>query len=210
MVGNTLYVSSLNTDDVRAYDATTGAQLPGFLISGGIHKPADIAVTGNVLYLVRGGDGLIGTYNATTGAPINPSFISLVSAGRFPFGLALSGGTLYVSDFNGSTISEYNASTGALINGSFIAGLQRPAGLTLSGNTLYVANSAGNTIGAYNAATGAPVTDFTSPAGLDNPFGVAVAGVPEPGPCILLALCMAAGAIWRGRRSAAGGANARA
>ncbi len=208
IAGNTLYVSEITGDDVRAFNVTTGAPVAGFALSGGIHEPAQIAVTGNILYLARGGDGLIGTYNATTGAPINPSFISLISAGRFPFGLALSGGTLYVSDFNGSTISEYDANTGALLNGSFITGLQRPTGLTLSGNTLYVANSAGNTVGAYNALTGAPAAGFTSPAGLDNPFGVAVATVPEPGPCVFLALCAVAGVVWRRRRSAAGRVNA--
>lgn len=200
VAGNTLYVSETTSDDVRAFNATTGAPVAGFALSGGIHEPAQIAVTGNVLYLARGGDGLIGTYNATTGAPINTGFISLLSANRFPFGLALLGSTLYVSDFNGSTISEYDASTGALLNGSFVTGLQRPTGLTLSGNTLYVANSAGNTVGAYNALTGAPVVGFTSPAGLDNPFGVAVSGVPEPGPCVLLTLSAVAGVVWRGRR----------
>ena len=161
------------------------------------------AIHGNVLYLARGGDGLIGTYNATTGAPINSGFISLVSDGRFPFGLALAGNVLYVSDFNGSTVSEYNATTGTLINGSFISGLQRPTGLALFGNTLYVTNSSGNSVGAYNAVTGAAIAGFVSPSGLDNPFGVAVAVVPEPGSCVLLASCVTAGAVWRWRRRSA-------
>src|ERR671937_1631601 len=71
-----------------------------------------IPVAGRAQILVANeGNNTIGKYDATTGAPINPSFIS--SGLDFPNGLALSGDKLYVSNYSGNTIGLYNAKTGA-------------------------------------------------------------------------------------------------
>jgi len=56
----------------------------------------------------------VGEFNATTGALINPSFIT-----------GLNG----PSDSN--TVGEYNATTGAAINASFIKGLSNPSELAV-------------------------------------------------------------------------------
>jgi hypothetical protein len=73
----------------------------------------------------------VGKYNATTGEPINSSFISSELFG--PAGLALSGGNLFVVDFSKRTIGKYNATTGETINSSFISsGLNNPFGIAVS------------------------------------------------------------------------------
>ena len=126
-----------------------------------------------VLYVSQVGNGAntgtVSTYDATTGALINPNFITGVNdAGP----ILLSGNTLYVG--NGSdpaALQEFNATTGAAINANFVTGLFAPQGILVSDNTLYVSDRNPTTgqgrIGDYNAVTGAainanliPVTGF--------------------------------------------------
>jgi hypothetical protein len=133
--------------------------------------------------------GVVGEYNATTGAPINADFISGLN---FPFGLALSGNTLFVANSASNTVGAYDATTGAPINASLITGLRDPYGLAASGNTLFVANIANptepiGTVGEYDATTGAPINaNFIT--GLTGPFGLAVASpVPEASPWWMMA-----------------------
>lgn len=120
-------------------------------------------------------NGTIGEYDAATGAPINPSFISGLNV---PVGLTISGGNLFVTNYGagaGATIGEYDAATGALINPSFISGLHGPAGVTISGGDLFVANYDGGTIGEYDAATGAAV-NASLVSGLSSPDGIVISG----------------------------------
>src|SRR6266481_2358730 len=128
-------------------------------------------VTGDAqIFVTNAFSNTIGEYNATTGAPINSSFISGLD---FPNGIALFGGNLFVANSGNNTIGEYNAATGASINSSFISSvLNEPRGIALFGGNLFVANSGNNTIGEYNAATGAPInSSFIS--GLVFPRGIA-------------------------------------
>jgi len=71
--------------------------------------------------------GVVGEYDAKTGAAISPSFITGLSE---PSGLAVKGNTLFVANFGG-TVGEYDATTGAAINASFITGLSEPSGLAV-------------------------------------------------------------------------------
>jgi hypothetical protein len=124
--------------------------------------------------------GTVSQYNATTGALINPNFITGVNdAGA----ILLSGNTLYVADASAfGPVGAYNATTGAAINTTLIKGLGAPAGLLVSGNTLYVANRDPSTVqtrvGSYNAATGAVINaTLITGLGLDsNPAGLALSG----------------------------------
>jgi PQQ-like domain/PKD domain len=123
------------------------------------------------LYVTYG--NTVAEYNATTGAVINPSFITSTS-GTTIFGLLFSGNILYVANYDTSTLGEYNATTGAVINANFITGLTGPLGLALSGNILYVANS-GGTVGEYNATTGAVINAafIRTPS---TAYGLAISG----------------------------------
>jgi DNA-binding beta-propeller fold protein YncE len=104
-----------------------------------------------VTELPQGGPiGVVGKYDATTGAAISPSFITGLN---FPVGLAVKGNTLFVANFDAGTVGKYDATTGGAINASFITGLNGPVGLAVKGNTLFVANLFGNTVGKYDATT---------------------------------------------------------
>src|SRR5439155_1443830 len=87
-------------------------------------------VTGDAqIFVTNAFSNTIGEYNATTGAPINSSFISWLD---FPTGIALFGGNLFVANAGNNTIGEYNATTGATINSSCISsGLNNPAGIVV-------------------------------------------------------------------------------
>jgi hypothetical protein len=79
-----LYVSDYAAGTVNEYDATTGATVPGFSISG-LEGPRDLALSGNDLYVAS--NSTVSEYDATTGAII-PGFSISVGAAA---GLALSG-----------------------------------------------------------------------------------------------------------------------
>ncbi len=63
------------------------------------------------------GDGIVGEYNATTGAAIKANFITELF---FPSALAVSGNNLLVADVG--RVGEYSATTGAAINANFVQG----------------------------------------------------------------------------------------
>ncbi len=113
--------------------------------------------------------GVVGKYDATTGAAISPSFITGLN---FPVGLAVKGNTLFVANADGNTVGKYDAKTGAAISPSFITGLNAPFGLAVLGNTLFVANFGSGTVGKYDATTGAAINaNFIT--GLNVPVGLA-------------------------------------
>jgi hypothetical protein len=175
------YVSLPDSNTVGEYSAG-GAAINANFITTGLNVPIWIAVSGNTLFVANTASGTIGTYNATTGAPISENFITGASGG-----LAVSGNTLFVAGggpFVGTGIvSEYNASTGAVINANFITGLTTPRTIAVTGNTLFVTcNGSGppgsilpGIVSAYSATTGAAINaNFIT--GLSNPQGLAVSG----------------------------------
>lgn len=115
----------------------------------------------------------VGTYDASTGAAMNSSFITSFGISG-PSALLLSGNILYVA--SAAAVTAYNATTAAVIT-SFGTGF--PAfigGLALSGNILYVTNEATgtNTVKTYDATTGAALS-LTINLGT-RPSGIAVSG----------------------------------
>lgn len=182
-----LYVGVQNNNTIAEYNATTGAEINGSLVSGVTVSGktgviTEILPSGNDLYAtivnVSSGDvGAVGEYNATTGAAINSSLITGLS---LPGGLAISGNNLYVLDRNAGTIGEYNATTGAAIHSTLVSGLSAasPLHIVLSGNSLYVVNfNPGGTgsVGEYNATTGAAINSSLV-SGLGLPEGIAISG----------------------------------
>src|SRR5258707_1052328 len=75
-----------------------------------------------------GAIGVVGKYDATTGAAISATFITGLNR---PGGLAVLGNTLFVANSGGGTVGKYDAKTGAAINATFITGLNRPEGLAV-------------------------------------------------------------------------------
>jgi len=127
------------------------------------------------LYVTNGETDSVGEYNATTGATINTSLISVLPN---PGGLAISGNDLYVG-VNGM-VAEFDATTGAPIAGFTTirglgsgGGLGLGLGLAISGSDLYVAGS--STVGVYNAKTGAAI-HASLISGLDSIGGIAISG----------------------------------
>ena len=156
---------------VGTYDAA-GAVINSSFITG-LDGPQGLLLSGNTLYVADYLAGRVGTYNATTGAAINASFISGAGVGN-PDSFALLGNLLYVASING-TVGVYNAITGAAINANLIAGLTNPQGLALLGNNLFVTDSFTNSVGKYDAITGLPINaSFIS--GLNGPVAMALHG----------------------------------
>ena len=167
-----IYVPNKGTNSVGAYNASTGQAVPGFSlsvepISVGFGKVAGVAASGNMLYVIDvpfgpfGNSSEVGEYDATTGAPINRSFITDDS--QMPLQMAVSGTDLYVwnNSYSG-TVGVYNATTGAVISGTFISGVDGDGGMAILGSTLYLASSGLDaSVSAYNTITGEPIDGFS-------------------------------------------------
>jgi hypothetical protein len=125
--------------------------------------------------------GSIGTYDATSGAAINPSFITEFAS--TPTSIVLRGNTLYVADNSLGAVRTYDATTGAVVNPSFITGGALsfiPYRLEISGNTLFVSailgtDPANYTVGTYNATTGAAL-NASFITGVEDPYDLVVFG----------------------------------
>lgn len=130
-----------NAYTIGEYDFATGRQINSLPPLN--PDVTGLAVSGNVLYLADfaigvAGGGSVGTYNATTGAPISPNFITGLSG---PEALAVSGNTLYVSNLgpwptavpNLGTVGKYDATTGTAVNATLIGALNGPVDIAVSG-----------------------------------------------------------------------------
>ncbi len=122
--GNDLYLA--NGDSVDEFNATNGAAIAQFTCPG----VTSLAVSNGYLYDdywdSSTGRNEVGVYDATTGAAINPSFITPDTTDEFssPGGIAILGNNLYVASnyavpgWAETQIGEFNATTGAAINSS--------------------------------------------------------------------------------------------
>ena len=130
-----LFVANFDNGTVGKYDAKTGAVINASFIIG-LNRPTGLALRGNAfrgntLFVTNfafnfPGTGTVGKYDATTGAAINPSFITGLHA---PRSLALLGDKLFVVSV--SKVGEYDATTGKAINANFITGLYVPFGIAV-------------------------------------------------------------------------------
>jgi len=177
-----IYVSDLYGSSGISEYTLSGHRVAKPLVSDSeLSDPFGLAISGNTLYVANMGSDTISTYNASTGASIDPSFISGVGLNQ-PASLLLSGDTLFVASIGGSgpsdayhgAIYEFNATTGAMLGtGPLTTGLDYSEYMALSGNDLYV--STWNSVTEINATTGAiigggPLLET------DNARGVAVHG----------------------------------
>ena len=92
--GNNLFVADADRDTISEYDATTGSVINANFITGvrtdgaiQFSVPIGIAVSGDDLFVTNSvANGMVGKYNATTGASIDANFISGLNG---PTGLAI-------------------------------------------------------------------------------------------------------------------------
>jgi hypothetical protein len=170
---------------VGTYDATTGTAInTNFILfqppSGvRVDKCTGLALRGKTLFVafqLHGPGpvkhGVIGKYDARTGAPIDANFITGLNQ---PSGLAVLNDSLFVANLGSNSsngiVAKYDAKTGAPIDANFITGLSDPGGLAVLGNTLLVAEEFKNTVGKYDVKTGAPInanfiTELSHPTAL--------------------------------------------
>jgi hypothetical protein len=174
---------------VGTYDATTGAAInTNFILfqpplGVRVDKCTGLAVKGKTLFVafqLHGPGpvkhGVIGKYDARTGAPIDANFITGLNQ---PSGLAVLADSLFVanlgSNSSNGTIGKYDTKTGAPIDADFITGLSDPGGIALLGNTLLVAEAFKNTVGKYDVTTGALINaNFITE--LSHPIAIGLLG----------------------------------
>ncbi len=132
-----------------------------------------LSITVNIRAQILVGEaGVIGEFDAVTGAATNANFITNVG---YLLGMLVSGNILYVADEGPGAVEEYDATTGAVINANFITGLTSPVNLAIRGNTLYVVDLYSNLVGTYDATTGAAINaNFIT--GLNYPQSIAIFG----------------------------------
>jgi len=169
-----LLVSGFNSNNVVAFDATTGALSSVFVAagSGGLSQAEGLGFAPDGSLLVNSfGSGQVLRYNGTTGA-FEKVFASISS----PTGMVFRGADVFVSSYYGAYVDEFNATSGALVT-TFVTtgsgGLGEAHGLTFGADgNLYVADSAHNDVLEYNGTTGAFIKVFASGGGLSSPTGI--------------------------------------
>jgi sugar lactone lactonase YvrE len=122
---NHLFVTDYTLDNVRMYNATTGALISfNFINTQGLGPPVGLALDGNNHIFVSTLSNTVTKYDATTGAAV-PFGISNQGL-QNPYGLLVDANNrLFVCNSNG-TVGEYDATTGATINAAFISGIGNP------------------------------------------------------------------------------------
>jgi len=173
-----LYVSNYGDDNVRVYNAETGADLGVFASGSGLNGPEGLVFGPDGHLYVTGwsNDGVL-RYDGTTGAFIDTFTSGTAVAG--PVGVAFGpDGNLYVGSWSDHYVNRYNGTTGVFIDQFVTAasgGLNTPNQLTFGpdGN-LYVTSEGSVEVLRYNGTTGASMGVFVAAGGdSDQPTGVA-------------------------------------
>jgi PEP-CTERM motif len=155
-----LLVGNYSSNTIVKYNAVTGGVIANpFIALGGSGGGHDIVLDNhNHVFVSDVIAGTVGEFNATTGAAINPSFITTVN----PRALALDNNNhLFVGQTGGNgqglpTVAEYDATTGTLIHANFINETGGTLGIALDRHShLFV--DRGISVGLYDATTGATI-----------------------------------------------------
>ena len=171
-----LFVSSVDTDNVLRFDATTGAFVGVFVPagSGGLDNPGGLAFgpDGN-LYVASRATGAVLRFNGTTGNFVD-TFIPAGTGGLAqPVDIAFGpDGNLYVSNLAGlpDNVLRFNGATGAFIDVfATEATFNTPRHIEFGGGVLWAAGEA-DRIWRFDAVTGA----FINKPQHDNPRGLAL------------------------------------
>jgi len=192
----TFYVTSWTTNSdgkVGKYTLgspiTLGSSNPTFLsgLSGG---PNGVGVTGNRLFVENATSGVVAEYDATTGAAVNTSLLTIPGSQGF----ALSGNDLYVTSFNSGsyTVGKYllggSPGTISTVNSSLITGSGGPMAIAVDGSDLFLDSFGGNKVLRYDTSG----TLLSS--NLVGTLGGSV-GLATPEPASLALLGIGAGAL---------------
>lgn len=172
-----VYIASSNSGWVRKYDSS-GTQVPGWEIS--VSNVQGIAINESLgrMYVTRGAQGLVASYNLSDRSVVNPNLIG--SAIGNPYGITVDAlGYVYVAAESTGIIYKVDGATGANAPGwTNQSGLNSPTGLALdSVGNLYASSYNGGFVSKFNGGTGASMT-FTSPqylgSFLPGPQGIAI------------------------------------
>ncbi len=159
-------VTSLLTDSLFRFDATSGGFLGEFADLNGLDNPIDVEIGPDGLVYVSGfASDDITRYDATTGAFVDqfipPGSGGLNAPARMVFG---PDGNLYVSNYATDEVLRFDGAGGAFIDAFVPAGsgtLDQPDGIAfgVDGN-LYVVSGASGEILRYDGASGAFIDNF--------------------------------------------------
>ena len=179
---HTLYVANSATNQIRTFDARTGAETQlGFGNAVGLDRPNGLAIADGVLYVISLNSGTIRAYRAANGAQVTSGFVTPSDLSN-PTCLAVAGQTLYVVNHGNGSVGAYNLATGTARPGfQTITGLGKPYGVALRGNELFVSDYNAGTVGEYDATTGAAINErflhgLRGLGGMGGPGDVAVLG----------------------------------
>jgi hypothetical protein len=172
--GSNLFVSSFGngigtTGRISEY-TTSGAVANANLITG-LSEPTGVTVSGTDLYVVDLGSRTVGKYT-TSGAPINPSLISLPT--NVPQDVIVSGSNLFVL---GQHLAEYTTS-GAVVNPSLTPNLGTPFGFVIVGSNVFIVSPGGapGTGKVLEFTTSGQPVNLNFITGLSDPHSIAVSG----------------------------------
>ncbi len=180
--GNKVYATAEAANQIRTYDAQTGASL-GTFVTANLNAPAAIAFDGvGQAYVANFNDNSVSRFS-TTGTYLG-RFVTAGSGGLSgpDLGMAFGpDGNLYIPSYWNHKVTRYNGTTGAYM-GDFVTaglgGLTQPRQLVWRSGDLFVSSDSGNKVLRYDAATGAFKNTFIAAGsgGLSGATGMAFVG----------------------------------
>jgi hypothetical protein len=130
--GDSVYVTSLNTDNVFQYDAGSNGTLtpksPATVAAGNVPWQVTVSPDGDSVYVTNELDDTVSQYDVGAGGALAAKTPATVAAGDFPEALVVSADadSVYVANSGSSSVSQYNVGGGGLLSPKFPATV--PAG----------------------------------------------------------------------------------
>jgi outer membrane protein assembly factor BamB len=178
-IAASLLVSSFGSDEVLAFDATTGAFLNTVIkeSNGSLSGPRGMTVGSNGnLYVANRNSGSVVRSNSATGSLVDV-FVPTGSGGLGTAGdvVVAPDGSLLVSSANTDQILRYDGTTGVFLNEFVIKGTtEGPLFMTTGADgNLYVGSFVDDRVDRYDLSTGEYIGPFASGGGLTQPWGIA-------------------------------------
>jgi len=195
--GSDLFVASWspNGNHVVGKYTTSGAMINGGFVSG-LKSPTGIAVSNGALFVTSGSSngngGIVGKYDAATGAAIDANMITHLLA---PSQIAATDSSLFVGLQGQPDIGKIGKylQNGVAINPSLIASQNWPGGIAILGDRLFVVGNGSMSPGAGTVAEyslSGELINTSLISGLTGPAAIAV--IPEPPTYLLAAIGVSA------------------
>lgn len=167
VVGNTVYYTVVNDNNIYMMNATTGAAMGS--ISTAVASMSTIAWDGSQFWTTDY-SGTNGAFRINTSGVVTSS-ITLAAANNYMDGMEYFNGKLIANRDDAGGIYDVYDLTGTLLTAGFINTGDAGTGIAYDGTNFYVSKIFADAVGVYDGTTGAFIQDIALMPADDVPYG---------------------------------------